>query len=189
MRDTPADAVFILGDLFEVWVGDDMRRARLRARAASRCSQRRRRGACVAFMAGNRDFLVGDAMLAACGVHALPTRPCSSPSAQRVLLTHGDALCLDDVDYQRFRAQVRDPAVAARLPARSRSAERSAIGARAAAPERAAASRASRRDYADVDADAALALAARRGRGDAGPRPHAPRRRASARARRTCATC
>ncbi|HJW11042.1 MAG TPA: UDP-2,3-diacylglucosamine diphosphatase [Albitalea sp.] len=61
----------------------------------------------VGFMVGNRDFLVGAEMLAACGVMALADPLVMSAFGERVLLTHGDALCLSDLDYQRFRAQVR----------------------------------------------------------------------------------
>ena len=58
-------------------------------------------------MAGNRDFLVGVAMLRACGVAAMPDPTLLSAWGQRVLLTHGDALCLSDETYQAFRHQVR----------------------------------------------------------------------------------
>lgn len=109
LRDTPADAVFILGDLFEVWVGDDSRfegfeadcTAVLRATAARRY---------VAFMAGNRDFLVGNTLLQTCSIHPLADPTLLAAFGQRVLLSHGDALCLEDVDYQKFRAMVRSPA-------------------------------------------------------------------------------
>ena len=110
MQGTPADAVFILGDLFEVWIGDDarthggfaQRAAAVLADAAARCS--------VSFMAGNRDFLVGSEMLRDCGVAALPDPTVLDAWGQRVLLTHGDALCLADTDYLVFRAQVRSDA-------------------------------------------------------------------------------
>jgi len=109
LHGTPADAVVILGDLFEVWVGDDARHAGFEARcahvladAASRCT--------VAFMAGNRDFLVGTDMLAACGATALADPTVLNAFGQRLLLSHGDALCLSDTAYQRFRAQVRSSA-------------------------------------------------------------------------------
>ncbi len=106
LRASDADAILILGDLFEVWVGDDARQfgfeatcTRVLAEAAAKRT--------VAFMAGNRDFLVGAEMLAACGVMRLadPTVVCAF--GERMLLTHGDALCLSDHNYQRFRAQVR----------------------------------------------------------------------------------
>lgn len=106
LRHTPADAVFILGDLFEVWVGDDARfegsEADCAAVLAEAASHRT-----VGFMVGNRDFLVGTEMLAACGVLLLADPMVLTAFGERVLLTHGDALCLSDLDYQRFRAQVR----------------------------------------------------------------------------------
>ena len=106
---TPADAVFILGDLFEVWVGDDARHEGFEAMCTEvlkRASAKRTLG----FMAGNRDFLLGTEMLDACGVLRLqdPTVLCAF--GQRVLLAHGDAWCVGDVAYQQFRRQVRDPA-------------------------------------------------------------------------------
>ncbi len=105
---TDADAVFILGDLFELWVGDDARTGAFEQRCVevlARSAARR----FTAFMAGNRDFLVGDEMLAACGMTALPDPTLLLAFDRRTLLSHGDALCLADVDYQRFRQQVRNP--------------------------------------------------------------------------------
>ncbi len=106
LRHTPADAVFILGDLFEVWVGDDaMGRAfegrcvEVLAEAASRMQ--------LAFMVGNRDFLAGPALLRAGGMMALPDPTLLTAWGQPLLLTHGDALCLDDLPYQAFRQDVR----------------------------------------------------------------------------------
>lgn len=106
MRGTPADAVFILGDLFEVWVGDDMRFDDFEAACAQVLAESARRRH-VGFMMGNRDFLVGDALLSGCGIHALPDPCVLSAFGQRVLLTHGDELCLDDTEYQQFRKMVR----------------------------------------------------------------------------------
>lgn len=110
LRDTPADAVFILGDLFEVWVGDDARVPGSFARQASDVLHEATSRRAVGFMAGNRDFLVGAAMLRECGVAALSDPTVLDAWGQRVLLTHGDALCLADSGYQAFRAQVRQPA-------------------------------------------------------------------------------
>jgi UDP-2,3-diacylglucosamine hydrolase len=110
LRRTPADAVFILGDLFEVWVGDDMARAGFE----KRCVAVLREAAAektIAFMAGNRDFLVGDAMLESSGVLRLHDPTVISAFGTRVLVSHGDALCLGDVGYQRYRAVVRRPAL------------------------------------------------------------------------------
>lgn len=103
---TSADAVLMLGDLFEVWVGDDMRHDAFEARcvhAMAAAAQHRT----LAFMAGNRDFLVGAELLGAAGVSRLNDPTLLIAFGQRVLLSHGDALCLDDTDYQAFRRMVR----------------------------------------------------------------------------------
>jgi len=106
---TPADAVFILGDLFEAWVGDDARHDAFEARCVDvlkRASQAHWLG----FMVGNRDFLIGAEMLAAAGMTGLadPTVLVAF-GGRRVLLSHGDALCIDDLEYQRLRQMVRNP--------------------------------------------------------------------------------
>jgi UDP-2,3-diacylglucosamine hydrolase len=115
MENTRADAVFILGDLFEVWVGDDVaddtwaesdspsgfevQCAQILEAASQRLA--------VFFMHGNRDFLLGASFAKRCGMRLL-SDPCTlNFGGQRWLLSHGDALCLDDTDYMRFRAQVR----------------------------------------------------------------------------------
>jgi UDP-2,3-diacylglucosamine hydrolase len=106
LRNTSADAVFILGDLFEVWVGDDSRDLPFERHCVdvlADASSRRH----VAFMVGNRDFLLGAAMLKACGVMALPDPTVLTAWGQRILLSHGDALCLNDTAYQTFRSEVR----------------------------------------------------------------------------------
>jgi UDP-2,3-diacylglucosamine hydrolase len=105
---TPADAVFILGDLFEVWVGDDMASLPFERRCVDVLTEAASRKQ-LAFMAGNRDFLVGATLLRACGVRALPDPTVLQGWGQRVLLSHGDALCLDDGPYQAFRREVRSP--------------------------------------------------------------------------------
>ena len=126
LRHTDADAVFILGDLFEVWIGDDMAERGFEARCvevlAAAAAERT-----VAFMAGNRDFLVGDAMLESSGVARLADPTVVAAFGERVLLSHGDALCIDDVAYQRFRSVVRRPLVQRAFGALPFSA-RSAIG-------------------------------------------------------------
>lgn len=106
---TTADAVFILGDLFEVWVGDDARHAGFEARCTALLTAAARRRT-VGFMVGNRDFLVGPEMLRDCGVTGLADPTVLKAWGRNVLLTHGDALCLDDADYQAFRKQVRNDA-------------------------------------------------------------------------------
>jgi len=109
MASTSADAVFILGDLFEVWVGDDSRSrpferrcVEVMAHAATRLQ--------VAVMVGNRDFLLGAAMLRDCGAMGLPDPTVLGAWGQRIQLSHGDALCTADLPYQAFRREVRSPA-------------------------------------------------------------------------------
>ncbi len=106
---TPADAVLILGDLFEVWVGDDAAGSGFAADCVAvlrAASQRRMLG----FLPGNRDFLVGDALLADAGMQRLADPTVLRAFGQRWLLSHGDALCIDDTAYQQFRQRVRSPA-------------------------------------------------------------------------------
>jgi UDP-2,3-diacylglucosamine hydrolase len=106
---TRADVVVMLGDVFEAWVGDDSRGLPFESGLVQAivASARTRT---LAFMAGNRDFLVGPEMLAACGVTGLAD-PCILQAAGRAwVLAHGDAQCLSDQRYQAFRAQVRSKA-------------------------------------------------------------------------------
>lgn len=103
-----AAALFILGDLFEAWIGDDARPAdepvgpALQALAAG--------GTGVYLMHGNRDFLLGEAFCRAAGAAMLTEPATVIIDDAPVVLEHGDALCTDDLAYQAFRAQVRDPA-------------------------------------------------------------------------------
>ena len=156
LRATPADALFILGDLFEVWVGDDSRLPRSFAGRAAEVLRDAASRRSVAFMAGNRDFLVGASMLRDCGLMALPDPTVLDAWGQRVLLTHGDVLCLDDTDYLEFRAQVRTPAWREAFLARPL-AERQRL-ARTMRDASAAAQRAKTpAQWADVDTAAAVA--------------------------------
>ena len=109
LRGTPADAVLILGDLFEAWVGDDARGEGFEARSAAVLADAAAQRT-LGFMVGNRDFLLGPAMLEACGVIALADPTVVTAFDQRVLLTHGDAMCIGDVAYQQFRGVVRSDA-------------------------------------------------------------------------------
>jgi UDP-2,3-diacylglucosamine hydrolase len=103
---TPADAVLILGDLFEVWVGDDARFGIFEAACVDVLREASRHRA-LAFLPGNRDFLVGDTLLAEVGMQRLADPTLLQAFGRRWLLTHGDALCLADTAYQQFRQQVR----------------------------------------------------------------------------------
>ena len=104
-----ADALFILGDLFEVWVGDDILsdpQAAFERDCLSRIHAVSQRMP-VYWMAGNRDFLLGSAACEAGGMQALNDPCVLHTSESTCLLSHGDALCLEDTDYQLFRAKVR----------------------------------------------------------------------------------
>jgi UDP-2,3-diacylglucosamine hydrolase len=119
LEQTSADAIFILGDLFEMWVGDDVlgnvgevnliaRHEGLRfedrcCRVLHFCAER----SPIYFMHGNRDFLVSKRFLAASGMQLINDPSVLNFGGQRYLLSHGDALCLEDADYMAFRAQVR----------------------------------------------------------------------------------
>lgn len=109
---TPAQALFILGDLFEVWVGDDVLDDAASAfeRACVEVLQQVSQRMVVHFMRGNRDFLAHEALMQRCGMHALHDPTLLQTDQQRVLLSHGDAWCLEDREYLAFRAEVRSPA-------------------------------------------------------------------------------
>lgn len=156
LASTPADAVFLLGDLFEVWVGDDAIDepgsfegeccALLKAAAGQRQ---------LYFMHGNRDFLVGPSFTRHTGVAVLADPTVLAFAGRRWLLSHGDALCLNDVEYQRFRTFARNPEWQAQLLARPLH-ERRAQG-RSARSESEARKQAGSAVYADVHGPAALA--------------------------------
>ena len=105
MAQGTADAIFILGDLFEVWIGDDDPDAFGAACLAvlSECSAKKP----VFFMHGNRDFLVGPGFTTAAAITLLLDPSTLLFGGQRWLLSHGDALCVTDLDYQKFRHLVR----------------------------------------------------------------------------------
>lgn len=109
LQASDADAFVILGDLFEVWVGDDARFGPFE-QACLRVLRETASRRYLAFIAGNRDFLVGDGFLLDAGMHGWADPTLLSAFGSSVLLTHGDALCLSDTPYQQFRQQVRGPA-------------------------------------------------------------------------------
>lgn len=103
-----AQTLFILGDLFEYWLGDDDLADPFNRSVADALSQLGRRGTAVSLMHGNRDFLLGAEFCRQAGA-ALLDDPCRvNIAGTPTLLTHGDALCTDDVEYQAFRARTRD---------------------------------------------------------------------------------
>ena len=103
-----ADALYILGDLFEAWIGDDTPSPAADAVAAA-LKEVSDAGVPVYFIRGNRDFLLGEQYAARAGMRILPDPSVIDLYGRPVLLQHGDLLCTDDVAYQQFRAQTRDP--------------------------------------------------------------------------------
>lgn len=103
-----ADALYILGDLVEAWIGDDDD-AELPARIAAATCAVRESGVPVHFMVGNRDFLLGEEFAQRAGFDFLPDGTVHTLYGRPTLLMHGDVLCTDDVAYQAVRKQVRTP--------------------------------------------------------------------------------
>jgi UDP-2,3-diacylglucosamine hydrolase len=106
---TQADAIYILGDLFEYWAGDDDLDAPFHRRITGQLHQLAERGIRLHLLHGNRDLLMGAALATACGAELLPDPTLVDLYGQPTLLSHGDVLCTDDAEYQAFRRQVRDP--------------------------------------------------------------------------------
>jgi UDP-2,3-diacylglucosamine hydrolase len=104
-----ADALYILGDLFEYWAGDDDLGDTLN-HAVTAALARFSNGAKLYFMHGNRDFLIGAGFANASGAQLLDDPQLVDLHGTPTLLMHGDTLCTDDARYQAFRKQVRDPA-------------------------------------------------------------------------------
>lgn len=154
LAETPAQAVMLLGDIFEVWVGDDARHEPFEAGVVALLNEAARHKA-LYFMPGNRDFLVGPDLLAAAGMIALPDPSVLEAFGQRWLLVHGDAQCLGDTAYQAFRRQVRSAEWQAQLLAQPLAA-RQALGQQMREGSRAA--QAAQLMATDLDAQACRAL-------------------------------
>jgi UDP-2,3-diacylglucosamine hydrolase len=101
--------VYILGDLFDWWVGDDQLRSPFHREVATMLRSLADAGVPLYVARGNRDFLLGDAFAEAAGATLLQERTVVDLGGVATLLTHGDELCTDDLAYQRFRTRVRTP--------------------------------------------------------------------------------
>jgi UDP-2,3-diacylglucosamine hydrolase len=102
-----ADALYILGDLFEYWAGDDDHDADLARQVAQKIKALTESGTPVYFMHGNRDFLLAQRYAGLCGMSLLNDPVVIDLHGTRTILTHGDTLCTDDKGYQRFRKLIR----------------------------------------------------------------------------------
>lgn len=115
---TPADAIFLLGDIFEAWIGDDARwQAGSFEQEMLALLQEVARERALFFMHGNRDFVLGEPMAHDAGMRLLDDPVRLEAFGQGWLLSHGDQLCLGDAAYLRARAVVRRPGVLAALRA------------------------------------------------------------------------
>ncbi len=104
----PVERLYILGDLFEAWIGDDAAPSEL-APLEEALQRLKRAGSAIYFQHGNRDFLLGEAYAGRLGAQLLPEETVIDLYGRPALLMHGDSLCIDDHEYQRFRAMVRNP--------------------------------------------------------------------------------
>ena len=104
-----AQALYILGDLFESWVGDDDLAAPLHQSVIAHLSALSARGIQIYFMHGNRDFMLAERFARLCGMQLLSDPVLVDLFGTPTLLTHGDTLCTADVDYQRYRRVMRHP--------------------------------------------------------------------------------
>ena len=105
-----AEAVYILGDLFEYWVGDDDLADPFNASVADALAELSRKGVRVRLMQGNRDVLLGEAFARRCGAELTADPTLLDLYGTRTLVMHGDTLCTEDLEYQEFRAYAHDTA-------------------------------------------------------------------------------
>ena len=155
-----AASLFILGDLFEYWAGDDDLATPFNADIAAAIRGLADAGTAVFFMTGNRDLLAGADFARAIGATLLEdparVRLGDGDGAPVLLLAHGDALCTDDLAYQAYRRQVRDPAWQAGFLAQPLAARKAFIASLRQKSEAAKAGKSM--EIMDVNADAVAAL-------------------------------
>ena len=122
-----AGALYILGDFFEYWIGDDDLAEPFNAVVAGLLAELSKKGVQLSLMHGNRDFLIGAGFCAATGARLLADPTVEAIDGEKTLLVHGDTLCTDDVEYQAWRRKARDPAFQAAFLAKSLPERRQAI--------------------------------------------------------------
>lgn len=109
-----ADSLYILGDLFDAWIGDDLLDTPhplsiIAQEVIKRLRQLSSNGTAIHFLHGNRDFLIGERFITACQGNLLPEAQTVELQGVPVLILHGDSLCTKDEAYMAFRQQSRDP--------------------------------------------------------------------------------
>ena len=104
-----AETLYVLGDLFDYWLGDDDLSDPLNASVTDALKRLSASGVALYLMHGNRDLLIGSEFTKRCGARLLPDPTLLDLYGARTLILHGDTLCTDDVEYQKFRAYAHDP--------------------------------------------------------------------------------
>jgi UDP-2,3-diacylglucosamine hydrolase len=122
-----AESLYILGDFFEYWIGDDDLAEPFNAVIAGLLKELTQRGARLHLMHGNRDFLIGERFCAATGATLLQDPATESIEGEKTLLMHGDTLCTDDLEYQAWRRQARSPEFQAEFLAKPLAERRRAV--------------------------------------------------------------
>jgi UDP-2,3-diacylglucosamine hydrolase len=150
-----AAALYVLGDLFDIWLGDDQLRDPLAADVAAALAASANAGVRVELQHGNRDFLLGERFAQAASATLLPDAIVHPLHGTPTLLMHGDQLCTDDLKYQRYRAWWADPAHRRRFLALPWFARRGIGAILRGASQRA--NRGKREVIMDVSADAVAA--------------------------------
>jgi UDP-2,3-diacylglucosamine hydrolase len=110
-----AAALYVLGDLFDWWIGDDQLDDAFAAAVARSLRGVSDAGVALWVARGNRDFLLGERFARTTGATILPEQQVISLQGERTLLTHGDELCTGDAEYQAYRARIRSPRSVQRL--------------------------------------------------------------------------
>ncbi len=109
LKKQKVDAIYILGDLFEYWLGDDCLDSNSRKLAKGLSDYHQSTGVPLYFLHGNRDFLLGEKYANLCQFTILPEEETINLYSNNTLILHGDTLCTDDEEYQKFRAKVHSP--------------------------------------------------------------------------------
>jgi UDP-2,3-diacylglucosamine hydrolase len=105
-----AEALYILGDFFEIWIGDDDTNP-LHQQIANALSQLHQRNVKIYFIHGNRDFLLGKTFAKQCQMMLLPETTPLNLYGKKIVIMHGDTLCTDDRSYQKLRKRVHNPLI------------------------------------------------------------------------------
>ncbi len=151
-----ADRLYILGDLFEYWSGDDDLDDPLNTRIAEQLASLAESGCQIFFMHGNRDLLIGEGFATRANLKILPEPGLIQLGDERFVLCHGDNLCTDDIAYQAFRTQVRNPAWQAGFMSQPLAARKQFIAGLRMKSEAAKSEKTA--EIMDVNADAVAAL-------------------------------